>query len=152
MLETMNYLTNGSVAGLLLLCSISATADNQNPDPAPKVIVKKFETIESTSGEVSSKVAARLGTYGIDLDNIEAELETVNADGRRIVIVQSDENSASTPLATKIFSDRSELHPKTEQSTLSQDAADCVLARLAKMQISIAVTLLREACRARHPD
>jgi hypothetical protein len=112
MLETMNYLTNGSVAGLLLLCSISATADNQNPDPAPKVIVKKFETIESTSGEVSSKVAARLRTYGIDLDNIEAELDTVNADGRRIVIVHSDENSASTPLATKIFSDRSELHPQ----------------------------------------
>ena len=137
MLETMDYLTNGSVAGLLLLCSISATADNQSPEPAPKVIVKKFETIESTSGEVSSKVAAQLRTYGIDLDNIEAELETVNADGRRIVIVHSDEDSASTPLGTKIFSDRLELHPQTEQSTFSQDAADCILARLAKCKPAV---------------
>ena len=110
MLETMDYLTNGSVAGLLLLCSISATADNQNPEPAPKVIVKKFETIESTIGAVGSKVAAQLRRYGIDLDNIEAELETLNADGRRIVIIHSDEDSVSTPPATKIFSDTLEVH------------------------------------------
>ena len=152
MLETMDYLTNGSVAGLLLLCSISATADNQNPEPAPKVIVKKFETIESTIGAVGSKVAAQLRRYGIDLDNMEAKLETLNADGRRIVIMHSDEDSVSSSLATKIFSDTLEVHSQTAQSTLSENAADCVLARLAKMLTSSAVTLLREACKARHPD
>lgn len=110
MLETMDYLTNGSVAGLLLLCSISATADNHNPEPTPKVSVKKFETIESTIGAVGSKVAAQLRRYGIDLDNMEAKLETLNADGRRIVIMHSDEDSVSSSLATKIFSDTLEVH------------------------------------------
>lgn len=101
----MAYLTNGSVFGLLLLCSISANADDQDAGATPKVIVKKFETVESTSGEISSKVAEQLRAHGIDLENIEAELETLNLDGRRIVIMHSDEDSASTPLATKIFSD-----------------------------------------------
>lgn len=151
MQKTIACLTNGSVAGLLLLCSMTATADNQDPGSTPKVIVKKFETIESTSGEISSKVTEQLRKHGIDLENIEAELETLNLDGRRIVIMHSDEDSASTSLGTKIFSDTVELQHQTEQPPLSQDAADCVLARLAKMQTSSAIALLREACQARHP-
>lgn len=152
MQKTMAYLTNGTVVGLLLLCSMTATADNQDPGPTPKVIVKKFETVESISGEISSKVAEQLRTYGIDLENIEAELDTLNLDGRRIVIMRSDEDGATMPFAAKIFSDTLDLQAGPEQPPLNQAAADCVLARLAKMQISNAVTLLREACQARHPD
>ena len=58
----MDYLTNGSVAGLLLLCSISAGADEHNPKPILKVILTKFETIEATTGQVSSEIAAQLRT------------------------------------------------------------------------------------------
>ena len=58
----MDYLTDGSVAGLLLLCSVSATADEHNPEPILKVILTKFETIEATTGQVSSEIAAQLRT------------------------------------------------------------------------------------------
>ena len=77
MLKAMGYLTNGSVFGLLLLCSISAHADEQDAGATPKVIVKKIETIESISGELGSKVTEQLRAHGIDLDNIEAELDTL---------------------------------------------------------------------------
>lgn len=152
MLKAMGYLTNGSVFGLLLLCSISANADEQDAGATPKVIVKKFETIESISGELGSKVTEQLRAHGIDLDNIEAELDTLDLDGRRIVIMRSDEDGATMPFAAKIFSDTLDLQARPEQPPLNQAAADCVLARLAKMQISNAVTLLREACHARHSD
>ena len=62
MLKAMGYLTNGCVFGLLLLCSISANADEQDAGATPKVIVKKFETIESISGELGSKVTEQLRT------------------------------------------------------------------------------------------
>ena len=110
MLKTMDYPKNGNVAGLLLLCTISVPAGNHNPEPTPKVIVKKFETIESTIGAVGGKVDAQPRRYGIDLDNMEAKLETLNADGRRIVIMHRDEDSVSSSLATKIFSDTLEVH------------------------------------------
>ena len=148
----MGYLTNGCVFGLLLLCSISANADEQDAGATPKVIVKKFETIESISGELGSKVTEQLRAHGIDLDNIEAELDTLDLDGRRIVIMRSGEDGATMPFAAKIFSDTLDLQARPEQPPLNQAAADCVLARLTKMQISNAVTLLREACHARHPD
>ena len=87
---------------LLLLCSISANADEQDAGATPKIIVKKFETIESISGELGSKVTEQLRAHGIDLDNIETELDTLDLDGRRIVIMRSDEDGATMPFSQNI--------------------------------------------------
>lgn len=151
MRNAKQWLTMLFAMSALTLTTTNVTADDHgNKEATKKIIIERIASADTEDGKLSEEIAARLQAHGIDLETLDIDIDAATAGDKKVIVMRANKD-APMHSEIRVFADEHKMVDLPDQTPLSNKAADCVLSRLAKLQTSDAVWLLREACQTLHP-